>query len=166
MTPRHDALPADTIHQEQTMRIDRHFAAGALSFSVVLLAAGLSSRGLRSEAQAPAGPPFEVPKSLKTVAVPQPPNLGDFVRDRAAAIQLGKALFWDMQVGSDGVVACATCHFQAGADGRLKNQMSPGPTPGDTSFQPGAGPNSTLKVTDFPFHRLQFVDDRRSRVLA
>lgn len=39
---------------------------------------------------------------------------------------LGKALFWDMQVGSDGVQACATCHFRAGADPRRKNQISPG----------------------------------------
>ena len=37
-----------------------------------------------------------------------------------AAIQLGKALFWDMQVGSDGIQACATCHFRAGAEGSLE----------------------------------------------
>ena len=29
------------------------------------------------------------------------------VKDQAALIRLGKALFWDMQVGSDGVQACA-----------------------------------------------------------
>src|SRR5262245_34222056 len=40
--------------------------------------------------------------------VPLPSNLSEIVRDRAAAIQLGKALFWDMQVGSDGVQSCAT----------------------------------------------------------
>ena len=56
------------------------------------------------------------PPSLKTIAVPEPANLADFVRDRQAAIALGKALFWDMQIGSDGVQACATCHFHAGAD--------------------------------------------------
>lgn len=39
---------------------------------------------------------------------------------------LGKALFWDMQVGGDGVTACATCHYHAGADHRRNNQMSPG----------------------------------------
>ncbi|HEY5927935.1 MAG TPA: cytochrome c peroxidase [Kofleriaceae bacterium] len=38
---------------------------------------------------------------------------------------LGKALFWDMQAGSDGN-ACASCHFSAGADSRLNNQLSPG----------------------------------------
>ena len=29
-----------------------------------------------------------------------------------------------MQVGSDGIQACATCHFQAGADVRSKNQVA------------------------------------------
>ena len=36
--------------------------------------------------------------------------------DRRWQVVLGKALFWDMQLGSDGVQACATCHFTAGAD--------------------------------------------------
>jgi cytochrome c peroxidase len=148
------------------MRIDRHFAAGALLLPVVLIVAALGRSNMPSEAQAPATPPFEVPQSLKTIAVPAPPNLGEFILDKAAAIRLGKALFWDMQVGSDGVVACATCHFQAGADGRLQNQLHPGPSPGDTSFHPGSGPNSTLTVSDFPFHRLQSVDNRNSRVLS
>ena len=66
-----------------------------------------------------------LPPSLTTVAVPEPPNLYDFVADKQAAIQLGKALFWDMKVGSDGVMACASCHFQAGADSRSINQVKP-----------------------------------------
>ncbi|HEY5027466.1 MAG TPA: hypothetical protein VIK39_03580 [Candidatus Angelobacter sp.] len=55
--------------------------------------------------------------SLKTVAVPGPTTseLNDLVRDKAAAIALGKAFFWEMQFGSDGFTACATCHFNAGA---------------------------------------------------
>jgi cytochrome c peroxidase len=57
--------------------------------------------------------------------VPLPRNLDDFVTDRAAAVQLGKALFWDMQVGSDGVQACASCHFHAGADDRARNAVNP-----------------------------------------
>lgn len=56
--------------------------------------------------------------------VPLPANLNRFVKDRKAALVLGKALFWDMQVGSDGIQACASCHFQAGADIRIKNQAS------------------------------------------
>ncbi len=51
---------------------------------------------------------------------------------REVALQaLGKALFWDMQVGGDGVTACATCHYHAGADHRSNNQLSPGFKGGD-----------------------------------
>lgn len=57
--------------------------------------------------------------------VPEPTNLGEFVKDRAAAVRLGKALFWDMQVGSDGVQACASCHFHAGTDDRATNAVNP-----------------------------------------
>ena len=67
-----------------------------------------------------------LPGDLAAIAVPTPANLGDFVRDVGAARVLGKALFWDMQVGSDGTQACATCHFRAGADPRSRNQVSPG----------------------------------------
>src|SRR5512138_1696482 len=45
-------------------------------------------------------------------------DLVDYVANLTAAIQLGKALFWDMQAGSDGKTACASCHFHAGADRR------------------------------------------------
>src|SRR5438874_1114467 len=61
---------------------------------------------------------------LSTVAVPQP--VGDII-NRAAAIRLGKALFWDIQTGGDGQVACASCHFHGGADSRLLNVLNPGP---------------------------------------
>jgi cytochrome c peroxidase len=61
---------------------------------------------------------------------------------------LGKALFWDMQVGSDGITACASCHFNAGADNRVNNQVSPGHKPGEvtTELTPV---NSTLNRTHF-----------------
>lgn len=112
--------------------------------------------------------------SLKTVPIPEPANLGEFVSDRAAAIRLGKALFWDMQVGSDGIQSCATCHFHAGTDTRAKNQISPGllrvnadgnPNP-DQTFSVGSGPNYTLKPGDFPFHKLADPNNRSSAVLA
>ena len=67
-----------------------------------------------------------LPGDLRAVAVPQLSDLDDFVRDPAMARALGKALFWDMQVGSDGIQACASCHFRAGADPRSRNQISPG----------------------------------------
>lgn len=117
--------------------------------------------------------PAPKPTSLKTVPVPEPSNLKDFIRDKPAAIRLGKALFWDMQVGSDGRTACASCHFHAGADNRIKNQLSPGllrfnsdgAANPDRSFQLG-GPNYTLRKSDFPFHKLANVNDRKSRVLS
>ena len=62
------------------------------------------------------------PGSLKTLRPRNIPELATYVRDRRAAIALGKALFWDMQVGSDGIQACGSCHFRAGADPRSTNQ--------------------------------------------
>ena len=117
--------------------------------------------------------PVRKPESLKGVKVPEPSNLNYFIRDKKAAILLGKALFWDMQVGSDGRTACATCHFHAGADNRSKNQISPGllrvradlTLDPDITFQIG-GPNYTLRTNDFPFHKLANVNDRKSTVLS
>ena len=63
--------------------------------------------------------------SLKTVPVADAPTFNQYVRDRGALMALGKALFWDQQLGSDGQ-SCASCHFHAGADSRSKNQLNPG----------------------------------------
>lgn len=117
--------------------------------------------------------PAATPQSLKGVPRPEPSNLGEFVLNKSEAIALGKALFWDMQVGSDGKTACASCHFSAGADSRGKNQLSPGlnrmasltsPNP-DTTFQLG-GVNYQFKLDDFPFHKLADVNNRNSSVLS
>ncbi len=98
-----------------------------------------------------------LPGDLRGSSVPGPSNLGEFVRDPAMARALGKALFWDMQVGSDGVQACASCHFRAGADPRSRNQVSPGlkhmPEP-DLTYTTGSGPNNQLTASDFPLSRL------------
>ena len=51
-------------------------------------------------------------------------DLSGLVCDGEAALALGKALYWDMQVGSDGRTACATCHFHAGADTRTRHNYS------------------------------------------
>ena len=99
--------------------------------------------------------------SLKTIPIPEPSNLADFVANKPAAIALGKALFWDMQVGSDGVQSCASCHFHAGTDNRTKNQLHPGP---DGLFAKGV--NYQLASSDFPFHKLSNVDNRGSIVLS
>lgn len=97
-----------------------------------------------------------MPSDLRSVPVPQPAGIEGYVKDTAAAIRLGKALFWDMQVSSDGVQACASCHLWAGADPRSKNQLSPGlnhAPQADHSFQSG-GPNAQVSEASFPLTRL------------
>src|SRR5437870_6508668 len=106
----------------------------------------------------------EVPlAALSTVPVPKP-DLAGFVRDEAAAVALGKALFWDMQLGSDGIQTCGSCHFHGGADNRLKNQANPGTLHAATTFEV-AKPNATLTAANFPLHKLANPDDRLSAVL-
>jgi cytochrome c peroxidase len=94
---------------------------------------------------------------LKTVPNPVLPNgpagavrgdLVDYIANQTAAIQLGKALFWDMQAGSDNKTACATCHFKAGGDGRDTNQLNPG---ANGLWDSPYAPNYTLFSGDFPF---------------
>ena len=122
------------------------------------------------EAATPTPRGISLTEHLKTLNL-EPPNLGDFVKDKQAAIALGKALFWDMSIGSDGVQACASCHFSAGADNRAKNQLSPGlnrklqnaSSDKDTTFSPH-GPNYTLTADDFPLHKLSDPLNRYSTV--
>ncbi len=117
-------------------------------FSIALFLCSKPSYG-----QPPGGGPVIPPPrpldSLKNVPVPLPSNLDDFVKDRDAAIMLGKALFWDMQVGSDGKTACASCHWHAGADARIYNTLSP-PEEYKTS-QPLRNSLTKLSHSDFPF---------------
>lgn len=105
-----------------------------------------------------------LPGDLRAVPVPGPGDqqLAEYVKDKPAAIALGKALFWDMQVGSDGVQACASCHFRAGADPRSKNQLSPGlkhVPQQDLNFKTG-GPNYQLTGLEFPLTRLAIAGQR------
>ena len=138
---------------------------------------GAASFLLMSSAILGAGPAAAQVPPLSSVPVPRPANLADYVRDEQAARILGKALFWDMQVGSDNVQACATCHFRAGADARRKNQVSPGllrmifrpdgsvAPDADLNFD-GQGPNDTLRAEDFPLRKLEDTRNRESAILA
>ena len=109
------------------------------------------------------------------------PDLSEVVNPGSQAeqalIQLGKIAFWDTQIGSSGQsgatgMACASCHFHAGADTRSTNMVNPGlnkvvddpmgdivglhnagPSP-DESFQT-RHPNETLTASDFPTIRVQ-----------
>jgi cytochrome c peroxidase len=119
---------------------------------------------------------------LSSVPIPAVFGLEGIVADKAAAVQLGKALFWDMQAGSDDIQACASCHFNAGADSRATNDVNPGQAGGDNSFQIGVPFNGKMGTNyhynpgtpsagfggyhdgDFPFRKLADVNDRFSVV--
>lgn len=131
------------------------FTVGMIAFAAVPRSRSADIAGLRAQA----------PPSLRLVPTPLIPNLAEFVLDQTAAIQLGKALFWEMQAGSDGIQACASCHFHAGADSRVTGQISPGLLAGDTTFQIGP-PHSTLTPAQFPFHQRQDPDLQSSPVTA
>jgi len=96
--------------------------------------------------------------SLKGVALPQP-DLSQYVTDRQVLIALGKALFWDQQVGSDGRTACASCHFHAGADHRVTNQIA-----GPATATGAVRANTTLTAADFPFHAFSDPNSNASAV--
>jgi cytochrome c peroxidase len=86
---------------------------------------------------------------------------------RRGAEVLGKALFWDMQIGSDGIQACGSCHFHAGVDNRTRGQINPdifGPDgnaatinilawPSAPGVVPVTGGNQTVQPAHFPFHK-------------
>ncbi len=115
--------------------------------------------------------------SLKTAPIPGPTatELNDVVLDKNAAIALGKAFFWEANFGSDGVTACASCHFGAGADTRTVNETDPGlrrvdangfPSADSTTFFPGFGPNHRLSLSDFPLHKLSDPNNSGSAVIS
>ncbi len=126
--------------------------------TLLLLAVGtISPAGVARGAVIP--PPDLLP--LNQIPVPEPTNLFQFVRNKPAAIKLGKALFWDMQAGSDGVQACASCHFSAGTDNRTRNSVNPGTNAKDTTFQVRR-PDETVIPADFPFHQRAVNPDLQS----
>ena len=119
----------------------------AITLVAVIAAAGYFRHVRAQNAPPPSNVvPLRPLAPLSSVPVPEVPGLSDYVADKAAAIALGKALFWDMQAGSDGIQACASCHFNAGADSRIKNAISPGIKAGDTTFQMGV----SLDGKDYP----------------
>jgi cytochrome c peroxidase len=98
--------------------------------------------------------------SLKPVVIPRQPDLDLYVRDPAVLLVLGKALFWDVQVGSDNRTACGTCHFHAGADHRIQNQLA---SPPDATHTVPL--NHVLTPADFPFRILADPLNRNSAVV-
>jgi cytochrome c peroxidase len=124
------------------------------------------------------GGPADPPSTISPlVRGPTLANTNAYIVDKLAAQQLGKAFFWDAQAGSDGQ-ACASCHFHAGADIRIRGQVNPGiPSLSDSSFHtrapsssaggdpsPTTGPNVALGPDDFPFHRVVDPNNRNSNI--
>ncbi|MEO0317006.1 MAG: hypothetical protein RL404_683 [Pseudomonadota bacterium] len=130
---------------------------GVAALSLALAHGGASDSGSSDEDE-----PAPI-QSLKRVKVPTPKNLGDFVEDRDTAILLGKALFWDVKLGSDSMTACASCHFHAGVDNRVTNQINPGLLAGDKTFQLGGAPNYMMLPADFPLTRFTDINDPATR---
>jgi cytochrome c peroxidase len=131
--------------------------------ATVIGGATLAGRYVSAQIDPGNAAPSQPLASLKTVSIPQPSNLKDFIKDEKSAVILGKTLFWDMQVGSDGTMSCASCHFHAGVDSRSKNQVNIG---FDNSFNTGGAPNYQLTEADYPFHKLSDPNDRSSNVLS
>lgn len=131
------------------------------------------------------------PAAWSVLNPPPMPGLEEgagIIKNKQWAIVLGKALFWDQQVGSDGM-SCASCHFNAGADTRIRNAWTPGfvvepdedtafgaignfdgePLPGAPVGKTGSGSyvDSTyeLKPEDFPTYHLEDYKDRNSKIL-
>jgi len=145
-------------------------------FLAVICGGGLLFTGAAwADAQ---GPNVNAPFPLRLVPVKEPlvfspagAIFDDFLQGttpgekavaRNWAIALGKALLWDLQLGSDGRTACATCHFKAGVDNRITNTLNPG---FNKKFNVGP-PNSTLNGAQFPFHqRREPTDLQASKVL-
>jgi hypothetical protein len=94
-------------------------------------------------------------------------DLTEYIANVPAAIQLGKALYWDMQAGSDNATACGTCHFTAGADSRSVSQLAPGYNQQfvDSLQSSAFGPNYALQpsTSHSPTRRRQ---DRQRHRLA
>jgi cytochrome c peroxidase len=90
--------------------------ARPVAVCVVAFSFGLATAVVVARAQSAA--------SLKSIPIPRPSNLARYVADEQALVVLGKALFWDVQVSSDNRIACASCHFHAGADHRRPNQLA------------------------------------------
>jgi len=115
------------------------------------------------------------PMPLQNVPLPPVPGLLDgadpIVVNKDKAIALGKALFWDVNVGSDGM-ACGSCHFHAGVDHRVKNQLNPGLKSSNPSgqtfeamFAGSGGPNYTMTAADFPLVKFNNPLDKASGLL-
>src|SRR3954454_10867010 len=132
----------------QRLRFRRHIRLGIAAVGTasltLLVVDGLPSAGAKGGG---GGGSVVSAAALSAADVPAVPGLERFVRDQTATVRLGTVLFWDVEAGSDGRTACASCHFSAGADNRSRNQINP--RGGSFALK---GPNAQLTADDFPIH--------------
>ena len=148
--------PVRFIHPRPVRKLRLAIALAASAALCALAFGGLQSAGAAGGGGGAAGL-----AALSTLPVPTPPDMQRFIRDNSAAQKLGKALFWDMQAGADGRQACASCHYNAGADNRSRNQINP--RGGSFTLK---GPNAQLTAADFPLHKLSDPNNSASAVLS
>ena len=101
------------------------------------------------------------PMTVTINGVLQLNGTNSLILNNTKLVQLGKALFWDTAVGSDGM-ACASCHFKAGADTRTINQVNPGFNHNSQTYDAFRSGHSTmhsqLSVNDFPMWNFTTLD--------
>lgn len=147
----------------------------ALVLSVGLAAACAVEPAATSSSSSAVTTPVDTITSLDKV--PVPPIAGSAIVDGAAATRLGKALFWDVQTGSDGTQACASCHFAGGADTRALSQgiasgafVGVGAGAADACTWTGTTRQSTTRNAPSSigavFYRSQFWDGRATDLAA
>jgi len=130
-----------------------YYAGGVLELRANNANSATNSGVTTTEVDPPVTPLRERPTIADTAGI---------IINTLAAQQLGKAFFWDSQAGSAGQ-ACASCHYHAGADIRVTNQINPGQGP---HFSAVPGPNAQLGPGAYPFHRLANLTDRNSAILS
>jgi cytochrome c peroxidase len=136
-----------------------YYGSGALELHAANGNTALNQLTAPAAPGSPAAPP-DLPiaplRERPTIA-----NTAGIIVNKLAAQQLGKAFFWDSQAGSAGQ-ACASCHYHAGADIRVANQINPGQ---GSQFSAVPGPDAQLGPGDYPFHLLTDITDRNSAIL-
>ena len=165
-------------HQHESYFFVKHRIMKPMKSKFLILMMALPGLLLTTELTHAHGVPAP---SLRGIKPPKTPGLvgGEkpIIVSQKWARVLGKALFWDMNVGSDGT-ACATCHYHAGADERSRNQLNTGDLDLDRvlglTFQPtksGGNPGGAINTdyqyrkSDFPFWSFQDPDNNQSPLL-
>jgi cytochrome c peroxidase len=131
---------------------------------------------------APLKIPFENPDAINADIISD--KLDQIVKNDDWLLVLGRAAFWDQNMGSDGG-SCASCHFSAGADNRMTGQMNPAfraaggadtefgcvegtlceDNPGSTGSGGQAGPEYTFVEADYPFRQLESFPNAEGRMV-